>query len=161
MMMHALFIPAPWGYAQILVMLNTCNCLLPVKLLLLSTSTAYLWFPFSTNQNKNIKTLIIWSYTLSQVTTCPQIKITQNEIRHSLTVTDRQYDPVKQITNRTCIINKTIDMWSLFSLFTQVEFANLDFRSSICYRTEFVYFQPLDIVRWIHRRIHVGYLPWR
>src|SRR6218665_2438037 len=90
--------------AQNVVMLNACNCLLPVKCFLLSTSTDYLRFPFSINQIKNIKTLIIWLFKLSpQVTTCSKPQHLQTK-----SVTDSQSQ-----TDSTCRkpqINRLVDI---------------------------------------------------
>src|SRR6218665_284971 len=76
-----------------LVVLNTRNCLLLVKSFLLSTSTDYLRFPFSINQIKNNKSLIIWLFKLSpQVTTCSKPQHLQTKsVTYSLTVTDSQH----------------------------------------------------------------------
>jgi len=82
-----LFLPRG-AMTQSLVMLNTCNCLLLVKCFLLLTSIDYLWFLFSINQIKNIETLFIWLFKLSQVTNCSKSKRSQMK---SVTVADRQY----------------------------------------------------------------------
>jgi len=80
-----LFLPHG-AMAQHLVTLNTWNCFLPVKWFYFQHTQIICDFHF---QIKNIKTLNIWLFKLSQVTTCSQSQHSQTK---SVTVSQSQTD---------------------------------------------------------------------